>query len=85
MPSQLYVVDVFGAQGAASALAALAVFRCCFAAFLPLAGPPMYDKLGLGWGNSILGFVAVAFIPVPVFFYKYGERLRGKLRQGSSS
>ncbi|KAF4345171.1 major facilitator superfamily transporter [Fusarium beomiforme] len=78
MPSQLYVVDVFGAQGAASALAALAVFRCMFAAFLPLAGPPMYDDLGLGWGNSVLGFLAVAFIPVPIFFYKFGERLRNK-------
>ncbi|KAF5615111.1 hypothetical protein F52700_13571 [Fusarium sp. NRRL 52700] len=43
LPSQLYVVDLFGAEGAASALAALAVFRSLFAAFLPLAGPPM-DK-----------------------------------------
>ncbi|KAH7213051.1 major facilitator superfamily domain-containing protein [Fusarium oxysporum] len=78
MPSQLYVVDVFGAQGAASALAALAVFRCLFAAFLPLAGPPMYDDLGLGWGNSVLGFLAVAFIPLPILFYKFGERLRNR-------
>ncbi|EWZ28442.1 major facilitator superfamily domain-containing protein [Fusarium oxysporum Fo47] len=78
LPSQLYVVDLFGAQGAASALAALAVFRSLFAAFLPLAGPPMYDNLGLGWGNSVLGFLAVAFIPLPILFYKFGERLRNR-------
>ncbi|KAF5588838.1 uncharacterized protein FSUBG_11373 [Fusarium subglutinans] len=41
LPSQLYVVDLFGAEGAASALAGLAVFRSLFAAFPPLAGPPM--------------------------------------------
>ncbi|KAF5682061.1 hypothetical protein FCIRC_5223 [Fusarium circinatum] len=41
LPSQLYVVDLFGAEGAASALAGLAVFRSLFAAFLPLAGPPI--------------------------------------------
>lgn len=38
----------------------------------------MYDKLGLGWGNSLLGFIAVALIPVPILFMKYGEFLRKK-------
>ncbi|KAH6959616.1 major facilitator superfamily domain-containing protein [Ilyonectria sp. MPI-CAGE-AT-0026] len=83
MPSQIYVVDIFGANGAASALAALLVFRCFFAAFMPLAGPPMYEDLGLGWGNSVLGFIAVVFIPVPIFFYKYGETLRKKFYNDS--
>jgi hypothetical protein len=36
----------------------------------------MYEALGLGWGNSVLGFVAVAFIPLPFLFYLYGERIR---------
>ncbi|EWG53339.1 hypothetical protein FVEG_11794 [Fusarium verticillioides 7600] len=80
LPSQLYVVDLFGAEKAASALAALAVFRSLFAAFLPLAGPPMYNNLGLGWGNSVLGFLSVAFIPLPILFYRYGERLRNRNR-----
>jgi hypothetical protein len=70
MPTQIYIVDVFGSGGAASGLAATTVIRYLFAAFLPLAGPPMYDALGLGWGNSVLGFIAAAFIPVPIFFYK---------------
>jgi hypothetical protein len=36
----------------------------------------MYEKLGLGWGNSLLGFIALALCPLPVIFYIYGERIR---------
>jgi hypothetical protein len=36
----------------------------------------MYDALGLGWGNSLLGFISIAFFPVPFVLYIYGERLR---------
>lgn len=43
---------------------------------LPLAGGPMYEKLGLGWGNSLLAFIAVVLIPVPWLFMKHGEYLR---------
>ena len=78
MSSQVYLVDAFGAKGAASALACLLVVRSFFGAFLPLAGPQMYESLGLGWGNSVLGFISLVFIPVPAFFYKYGERVRNR-------
>jgi hypothetical protein len=78
MPGQLYLVDAFGAEGAASALAVNTVFRCLFGALMPLAGPPLYSKLQLGWGNSVLAFVAMVFVPVPLLFYRYGERLRRK-------
>jgi len=80
MPSQLYLVDAFGAQGAASALAALSVLRFIFGCFLPLAGPALYNDLGFGWGNSVLGFIAVAFIPVPIAFYKCGGFLRERFQ-----
>jgi hypothetical protein len=36
----------------------------------------MYEALGLGWGNSLLGFISLAMIPIPVLFWKYGEKLR---------
>ena len=65
MPTQLYMVDAFGPEAAASALAANAVLRLLAAAFLPLAGPSLYDNLGLGWGNSVLGFIGVAFVAGP--------------------
>ena len=76
MPAQTYLIDVFGSEAAASALAALTLVRSLAGAFLPLAGPPLYKALGLGWGNSLLGFIGLAFTPVPWFFYKYGERIR---------
>ncbi|KAH6660547.1 major facilitator superfamily domain-containing protein [Truncatella angustata] len=78
MPAQIYIVDAFGPQTAASALAASAVLRTLSGAFLTLAGPPMYASLGLGWGNSLLGFLCLAFVPVPWLFYRYGRKLREK-------
>ncbi|KAM3513487.1 hypothetical protein MY11210_002875 [Beauveria gryllotalpidicola] len=75
MSLQLYLVDTFTIY-AASALAANSVVRSLLGAVLPLAGGPMYQKLGLGWGNSLLAFIAVALIPVPWLFMRYGEFLR---------
>ncbi|KAL5087099.1 hypothetical protein Trisim1_008479 [Trichoderma cf. simile WF8] len=74
--SQTYIIDIFGPQGAASALAAVTLLRNLTGAFLPLAAPTLYANLGLGWGNSVLAFITIAFIPVPIFFYLRGEALR---------
>ena len=75
MPIQTYLVDAFTIY-AASALAANTVLRSLVGALLPLAGQKMYATLGLGWGNSLLAFIALAMCPIPVIFYKYGERIR---------
>ncbi|KAJ6088813.1 MFS general substrate transporter [Penicillium sp. IBT 16267x] len=76
-PIQTYFIDVSG-QYAASAVAGLTAIRCIFGAFLPLAGPSMYDALGLGWGNSLLGFIALGLTPVPALIYEYGGAIRQK-------
>lgn len=65
-------------QYAYSALAANAVLRSVMGAVIPLAGEKMYNTLGLGWGNSLLAFIAVVMIPLPWVFLKYGEKLRLK-------
>ena len=70
-----YLVDAFTIY-AASALAANTVIRSVMGALLPLAGQAMYDALGLGWGNSLLGFIALACLPIPWLLLKYGEKLR---------
>ncbi|KAJ5188103.1 Major facilitator superfamily domain general substrate transporter [Penicillium cf. griseofulvum] len=75
LPIQAYLIDAFG-EYAASAVAANTVVRSIVGAFLPLAGPSMYATLGLGWGNSLLGFIALCMLPVPVVFYIYGKRIR---------
>lgn len=75
MTIQTYLVDAFTVH-AASAIAANTVLRSIFGAFLPLAGLDMFDALGLGWGNSLLAFIALAMIPVPLFFRFRGEAVR---------
>lgn len=75
MPIQTYLIDAFP-EFAASSLAALTASRSLFGALLPLAGPKMYEAMGLGWGNSTLGFIAIILIPAPALIYKYGERIR---------
>ncbi|KAK6209988.1 major facilitator superfamily protein [Colletotrichum tabaci] len=80
VPIQMYLIDTFH-DHAASALAGLAMMRSAVGATLPLAGGQMYETLGHGWGNSLLGFVALALTPIPFLFIRYGERLRtGKSR-----
>ena len=75
LPIQMYLVDAFEVH-AASALAASTVLRSLVGAFLPLAGPALYDTLGLGWGNSLLGFIALTLLPTSWLIYHYGERIR---------
>nr|S4W288.1 RecName: Full=MFS transporter eqxG; AltName: Full=Equisetin biosynthesis protein G [Fusarium heterosporum]AGO86666.1 putative MFS transporter [Fusarium heterosporum] len=76
IPGQIYLVDAFGAEAAASAMAANLLVRSPFGAFLDLTASPLYVSLGLGWGNSVLGFICLLFTPVPWLFYTYGERMR---------
>ncbi|KAB8292511.1 hypothetical protein EYC80_008221 [Monilinia laxa] len=54
----MYLVDSFPTY-AASAITATKVFQSIGGAFLPLAGPPLYAALGLGWGNTVLGVCGV--------------------------
>jgi hypothetical protein len=75
MALQTYLVDAF-TRYAASAIAANTVLRSLVGALLPLSGLSLYNKIGLGWGNSVLGFIALALVPVPALFTIYGERIR---------
>ncbi|KAK6821050.1 cycloheximide resistance protein [Apiospora arundinis] len=72
---QLYVVDAFGLY-AASALAANTLVRSLAGGVLPLAGLRMYERLGIGWGNSLLGFIALTLPPIAIVIIKYGEHWR---------
>jgi hypothetical protein len=59
-----------------SALAGNTLIRSAAGAAFPLFGGPMYHKLGVNWASSLLGFLAVAMIPIPFAFYYYGARIR---------
>lgn len=62
---------------AASAMAATSCSRSIFGAVLPFAGLPMYNKLGIAWASSLLGFLSLAMTVVPFIFIGYGDRIRG--------
>ena len=79
IPAETYLVDAFPLHSA-SAMAGGTILRCFAAALLPLVGPPLYASVGLGWGNSILGFISLLFMPIPLLLMKYGERLRQNSR-----
>lgn len=70
-----YLIDAY-TRYAASAMAANTVLRSIFGAVFPLFGLQMYGALGLGWGNSLIGFISLALCPIPFLFYYYGERIR---------
>jgi len=75
MSVMTYLIDSFTIY-AVSAVAANTVVRSIGGGLLPLIGLRMYEALGLGWGNSLLGFVAAAMIPIPFLIIKYGSWLR---------
>ncbi|KAI0172196.1 MFS general substrate transporter [Hypoxylon sp. FL1284] len=74
---QNYLLDTYP-RYAASVTAAMAVLRSLLGALLPLGGLQMYRALGLGWGNSLLGFISLALIPIPLVFFTFGERIRSR-------
>ncbi|OAL36194.1 hypothetical protein AYO20_04608 [Fonsecaea nubica] len=79
---QTYIIDSYS-RYAASGIASVTVTRSFFGAFLPLAGPSLYQSLGYGWGNSLLGFVTLALIPAPVLLHRYGGYLRERYPSSS--
>jgi len=75
---QTYVIDAYQ-RFAASAVASTTVLRSLCGFGFPLFAPAMYNALGYGWGNSVLGFIALALgVPAPFLLWIYGERLRNK-------
>jgi MFS family permease len=75
LPATTYLIEVFRDQAAAP-VGASAVLRSLAGSLLPLCASRLYANLGLGWGNSLLAFLALVFAPLPWLFYRYGERLR---------
>jgi hypothetical protein len=72
------LVDAY-TRYAASAVGAATVLRSLAGFGFTLFAPYMYKSLGLGWGNSLFGFLAIGLgIPAPLLLWKYGETLRSR-------
>ena len=74
-----YLIDVY-LMFANSAISANTLIRSTVGAAFPLFATAMYHKLGVSWASSLLGFLSVAMIPIPVVFYFYGAKIRALSR-----
>lgn len=73
--SQAFITDAYGTY-AASASAAGAFLRTMCGFSFPLFAPSMYERMGLGAGNSLLaGVTFVLALAGPVCLWFYGEKL----------
>ncbi|KAI1082714.1 MFS general substrate transporter [Whalleya microplaca] len=73
---QGFLVDSYQ-RYAASAVGAVTVLRSLAGFGFPLFAPSLYERLGYGWGNTLLALLGVAIgWPGPFLLWKYGERLR---------
>ena len=79
-----YIVDVYYPV-ANSAVSANAFVRSFFGAGFPLFGPAMYHHWGVAWATSLLAFLSIAMIPIPVLFYVYGQKIRSWSRMTAKS
>ena len=79
-----YLIDAYTIF-AASVLAANAVLRSVFGAVFPLFTTQMYDRLGIHWASTIPAFLALACVPFPFLFYKYGASIRAKCKYANES
>ena len=74
-----YLIDSYTIY-AASVLAANSVLRSMFGTVFPLFTTYMYDNLGIHWASTIPAFLALACVPFPFLFYKFGPVIRKKCK-----
>ncbi|KAH8705264.1 putative MFS multidrug transporter [Talaromyces proteolyticus] len=74
-----YIIDVY-LMFANSAIAANTLVRSALGGAFPLFATQMYTKLGVDWASSLLGFLTLAMVPIPILFYIYGAKLRSMSR-----
>ncbi|KAJ5664458.1 hypothetical protein N7507_005189 [Penicillium longicatenatum] len=79
-----YLIDAYTIF-AASVLAANSVLRSCFGAAFPLFTTYMYNNLGIHWASCIPAFLALACVPFPFLFYKYGAKIRKSCKFAAQS
>lgn len=70
-----YLVDAYEVF-AASAIAAASCARSIAGTTVPFAAAPMFEKLGVGWACSLLGFISLLGCALPFIFIRFGAKLR---------
>lgn len=70
-----YVVDSYQTYSASS-LAGVIFVRNAVGTGFPLFAKQMYSRLGYEWASTLLGFLALLFVPIPFLFFWKGEAVR---------
>lgn len=74
----MYLVDTYQAMTGASAVAANGLLRYTLSAAFPLFILQIYERLGIAWATSLLGFVTIALMPIPWVLFKFGRPIRAR-------
>nr|POE54939.1 putative transporter [Quercus suber] len=72
-----YLIDSY-LMFAASAIAANTFLRSLCGAGFPLFATYMIDGMGVQWAGTLLGCVALLLVPVPLYFFLKGGKIREK-------
>ncbi|KAH8698912.1 putative polyamine transporter [Talaromyces proteolyticus] len=59
-----------------SAQSASSCCRSLFGAVLPLAAKPMFNRVGIDWGCSIIAFISLGVSIIPFAFIYFGKQIR---------
>jgi DHA1 family multidrug resistance protein-like MFS transporter len=82
MPFLSYLTVAYP-QYVASAQASNDFVRSMMGAAMPIVARPLFNNLGVDWGNSLLGFLTVLFVPIPFILIRYGPALRARSRMAT--
>jgi DHA1 family multidrug resistance protein-like MFS transporter len=72
-----YIIDAY-LMFAASAIAGNTFMRSIFGAIFPLFARYMYEGIGINYGNTLIGAIAVVLVPLPFIFYLFGKKIRAR-------
>ena len=68
--------DASHSISAASAIAANTFLRSICGGVFPLFATYMFDALHVNWAGTLLACVATVLVPIPIVFWKFGDRIR---------
>ncbi|EEA27980.1 hypothetical protein TMatcc_003711 [Talaromyces marneffei ATCC 18224] len=72
-----YLVDAY-LLFAASAIAANTFLRSLAGAVFPLFATYMFNGMGINWAGTLLGCISALLVPIPIFFYLRGHKIRAR-------
>ena len=79
-----YFIDAYVIY-AASVIAANAMLRSVLRATFPLFTATMYKHLSIHWASSIPAFLALACMPFPSVFARYGAAIRSQCKYAAEA